>query len=802
MSFGLIISLPSIVRMHFKLPAIFLLCLVLMAASSFASQPTWVGVEIRSFAQAKENPDVIYATDSVALFRSSDRGQSWEPLRTPNGGVYQKVSVVPENHQHLVLWGEGFTQNPSLEYLESIDGGNTWKSKVLPISQSTGIDSSTKPQLTDLLIDPIEHGGAWWVVAGRQLYRSADKGSTWKLNSENVQKKILIVHTENSTYWLSENTLFRSSDLGVTWSKQHEFPSAGEAKEVYATDLWRLSSGELVARVNNVWFRTQGNRGTMAVEVDGLSSLPDQQKTPRTDRQPDKSNWYCRIRQAEGLPDSLFAFCAWDNRSWPSSLCLYRSQDGGNTWTRPSDKSTRCHPDLPSWSPVAIWMDRADPNILLASWMAGGVYRSQDGGVSWTRSDQGLLFRTPNHQVAFAAIYEPPLIRAVIERDKATLGKLLLDGVDINSPGNKLRGVLEADLIALEYSRQIDTNTSLYGYLRSKGAIPLPRAHGTEGLMSRVCRFTLDTVVEDLIKFGYDWAHLTSSDLSPQTSSELSDCIGSISLRDPNDARRILDRWINLYISTGKFPSADQTVLDLFNAKRPDLAFKVLKSASKRTAFDAQSTPPSPSRIAIVPELWNLEQYGWAKRVFLASSVDDKSPSATDFLLSLAFFCKPEIVEWYVAKGFPVSYSLCLGNAEINLEKRIRMLGVMDARGEIDKADWLKLLNDPDTRWVEKTSQYRRHTSEIEPLRGLIGIGYQTRGDKLVIVELTDGYPAQGSGLMAGDEITGIDGIALTPQTMEKLASKIRGKPGTTVTLDIRRAGEDLRFTLRRKRWP
>ncbi len=447
-------------------------------------------------------------------------------------------------------------------------------------------------------------------------------------------------------------------------------------------------------------------------------------------------------------------------------------------------------------------MDRADPNILLASWMAGGVYRSQDGGVSWTGSDQGLRFRTLDHQVAFAAIYEPPLIRAVVERDKATLDKLLLDGVNINSPGNKLRGVLEADLMALEDSRQVDTNTSLYGYLRSKGAIPLPRARGTEGLLSRVCRFPLDTVVEDLIKFGYDWAYLAGSDSSPQTSSELSDCIGSISLRDPDDARRILGSWINLYIGAGKFPSADQTVLDLFNAKRPDLAFKVLKSASQRTAFDAQSTPPSPSRMAIVPELWKQEQYGWAKRVFLAFSADDKSLSATEFALSLAFLCKPEIVEWYVAKGFPVSYSLCLGNAEISLEKRIRMLGLMDVRGELDKADWLQLLNDSDTRWVEKTSQYRRHASEIEPLRGLIGIRYQTGGDKLVIAEFTDGYPAQGSGLMAGDEITRIDGIALTPQNLERLAAKIRGNPGTTVTLDVRRAGEELRFTLTRKRWP
>jgi hypothetical protein len=105
------------------LPLAVFLWLFQVVTPAVASRPTWVGVEIEAFAQARENPDVVYAVDQSSLFRSADRGKSWEALKLPDVR-YGTLLAVPENHQHLILWKAGSRWSQP-EYYESLDGGKT-----------------------------------------------------------------------------------------------------------------------------------------------------------------------------------------------------------------------------------------------------------------------------------------------------------------------------------------------------------------------------------------------------------------------------------------------------------------------------------------------------------------------------------------------------------------------------------------------------------------------------------------------------------------------------------------------------
>jgi Uncharacterized protein related to plant photosystem II stability/assembly factor len=74
---------------------------------------------------------------------------------------------------------------------------------------------------------------------------------------------------------------------------------------------------------------------------------------------------------------------------------LFRSDDAGNTWTAVT--SLNEHPTRLTWEPArggfavhSIYVDPADPDRLYAAVSAGGAYRSDDAGKSWTPINRGV----------------------------------------------------------------------------------------------------------------------------------------------------------------------------------------------------------------------------------------------------------------------------------------------------------------------------------------------------------------------------------------------------------------------------
>lgn len=74
---------------------------------------------------------------------------------------------------------------------------------------------------------------------------------------------------------------------------------------------------------------------------------------------------------------------------------------------------------------------------------------------------------------------------------------------------------------------------------------------------------------------------------------------------------------------------------------------------------------------------------------------------------------------------------------------------------------------------------------------GGIGILIDSKGGELTVMEVMPGYAAQRQGIKVGDIILAIDDEEVTPQNINKLTFKVRGKPGTEVKLKIKRAGEN-----------
>ena len=97
------------------------------------------------------------------------------------------------------------------------------------------------------------------------------------------------------------------------------------------------------------------------------------------------------IALAPNDPQSIFAGC--------KPVSLYHSSNGGKNWQeleslRRSRKWWWFSPaEPPDWSPyvIALTISPTQPNLMLAGIELGGVLRSEDGGLSWSRHRRGAL---------------------------------------------------------------------------------------------------------------------------------------------------------------------------------------------------------------------------------------------------------------------------------------------------------------------------------------------------------------------------------------------------------------------------
>jgi carboxyl-terminal processing protease len=77
---------------------------------------------------------------------------------------------------------------------------------------------------------------------------------------------------------------------------------------------------------------------------------------------------------------------------------------------------------------------------------------------------------------------------------------------------------------------------------------------------------------------------------------------------------------------------------------------------------------------------------------------------------------------------------------------------------------------------------------------GGIGAIVSTKGGKTLITMPHEGFPAQKAGLLIGDEVVKIDGIALDSRNSNDISKLLKGQAGTIVKLEVRRFGVDKPF--------
>lgn len=113
---------------------------------------------------------------------------------------------------------------------------------------------------------------------------------------------------------------------------------------------------------------------------------------------------------------------------------------------------------------------------------------------------------------------------------------------------------------------------------------------------------------------------------------------------------------------------------------------------------------------------------------------------------------------------------------------------------------YVNAVGDEYTEYFTK-EEMESFSSEIEG--NYVGIGVcmiqNTEDNTIVVLYPIEGAPAEQVGIQTGDIIRKVDGIEYTGEDFDKISSRIKGKEGTKVILEIERKEQRLTFEIERK---
>ncbi|HXG54980.1 MAG TPA: hypothetical protein VNJ03_06335, partial [Vicinamibacterales bacterium] len=252
----------------------------------------------------------------------------------------------------------------------------------------------TSGRISDIAIDP-KNPSVWYVAASAgNLWKTDNRGNTWTpIFDEGGSYSlgaVVVDPRDSNTVWLGtgENNnqrsvsfgdgIYKSTDAGTTWTRM------GLEHSEHIQNILidpRNSSVVYASAIGPLW-RPGGDRGLYKTTDGGLTWKPVLTVSPDTG--------VTDVIMDPKKPDTLYA-AAYQRRRHVGQLIgggpesgLYKSTNGGATWT----KLTKGLPAV-EIGRIGLGINWRNPSTVYALVTAqrgqGGFFRSDDGGARWTR---------------------------------------------------------------------------------------------------------------------------------------------------------------------------------------------------------------------------------------------------------------------------------------------------------------------------------------------------------------------------------------------------------------------------------
>ncbi|RQV94255.1 hypothetical protein EH220_07360, partial [bacterium] len=345
---------------------------------------------ILTLAYDPTNTNIVYAgSASGGLWKSTDGTLSWFPLTDdlPSLAV-GCVAIDPNNHNTLYIGtGEG-SFNVDAVYgagiFKSTDGGTTWNTTGMSWTQSQ------QRAVNEIVIDPNNSQILYAATnsSGNGVYKSTDGGANWTRYHFGDVKDIEMHPNPDSSNVLycavgqpwgsSQNGIYKSIDSGVTWTLlSNGMPSATSMGRI-ELDISPSNPDIIYAGVSQTISSGAGLYGIYR-STDGGASWTQQATSPNMYS---GQGWYNLVIAVDPLnPNTVYS----------SGLDLYKSTDGGVNWTR---KTYWSYPTTHSWYAHAdhhalAFKPGNNNHILIGT--DGGCFYTENAGDNWEDRNTGLV---------------------------------------------------------------------------------------------------------------------------------------------------------------------------------------------------------------------------------------------------------------------------------------------------------------------------------------------------------------------------------------------------------------------------
>jgi len=344
--------------------------------------PTNIGGRITDIEMPKDDVNTIYAAAaSGGIFKSIDLGNSWQAIfdEAVSLSIGDMALAPSDNSIIYVGTGEANAGGGSLAYdgygvYKSGDAGNKWQHIGLEDAGSIG-RIAVDPQNSDRVFIAAM-GDLFGNDADRGVYRTEDSGANWEqvlFVSDSTGAIDLVIHPDNPDFILAamwerirrpnyrkyeghSSGIYKSTDGGDTWTKLTTSLPNGL--------LGRIGLAIAPSNPNKVYTVIADQYG-----LEGIYSSDNFGNSWSTVNQTDINTvsymwWFGKIFVDPNDENTLFT----------TSLEMYKSTTGGNSWT---NINRFMHVDQ-----HALVIHPLNSKLLVAG-NDGGVYVSKNGGLSW-----------------------------------------------------------------------------------------------------------------------------------------------------------------------------------------------------------------------------------------------------------------------------------------------------------------------------------------------------------------------------------------------------------------------------------
>ncbi len=361
--------------------------------------PGGLGYDVRIHPNAK---NVMYVTDNFSgVNRSTSAGETWWSSNTgisvrsgPTGDGYPIFSLTIDQNNPDCIWAG--TQGDVGEYgvFRSDDGGATWSKKINGITLGGDIglvfrgftiqEGNSDVVYAQAEVPTVSQGWNFNRVRGR-VFKTTDRGESWFeiWEGDNLARYLIVDPVDPDVLYLSTGIFDREA-----YDSDCENGVLGGEGVLKSTDggaTWTPVNNGLTDTYVGCLRMHPENPSVLYAAASGIDAcLRDESGISGLYRTTDGGGSWTRLVEGNKTtvnfspsdPDIIYA---------GFEDAFFRSEDGGSTWSRFTRPSGGSYGPLGviAGIPIDVIVDPDDPYTLYVNNYGGGVFRSTDGAETW-----------------------------------------------------------------------------------------------------------------------------------------------------------------------------------------------------------------------------------------------------------------------------------------------------------------------------------------------------------------------------------------------------------------------------------